>query len=985
MKTNLYTFLFFVFSGIFTAASQEIDASWQTKATAYIHQQEYAFYADHTNIFHTVNASNHISCTITAGGYSVSHQQATADEHWQVDFCLKSIGRTNASYFFTKPVSVEQQTNNLVYRYEFADVEYLNNEKGLRQNFILKEKPGGDGLLKVKIKLSSTLQPRLVNNSKLVLIDRKKAGDKKLSYEDLKVWDADKKQLVASMELDAERNILSLVINDKNAVYPITIDPLNKTSEWTTSADGIAPALLTNLQLQAEALYGYAVAGLGDINNDGYDDVAISAPGMANVIAGAGNLLSVGAVFIYLGSPSGLSAAPSKILQPNTAVAGALFGFSMDAGDVTGDNIPDIIISAPMDSYNTTAIGLLGDVNVNVTAGKVYVYRSEDLFSAPNPSPFLQLRLQGSHHFSTGVLGLFNNTSVNALFGFSVAVTDDLNSDNKKDIVIGAPAYIGTDLLSVKNGAAFVYYSDNLSTISPVELSVPTPSILGLVSLPLGNLNGLLYGFSVDGAGDYNNDGHPDIVVGAPAGADLSSLGGIFTGQTLGGSAYVYYSNGSSISPAIGASLQGSPSGLLSNTANLFGYKVKGVRNSSGARNGSILISAPSGNVLSNVIGGLRVKAGQVHVFRKKTGSFASPVLSDQALSSPRSSSIVSILAGKTLDLSLLYGAGMDNVRDLNCDGYADIMIGEPLSTTVPMIGANITGGAAYVYMGKADGTYQPAPLWSLYPEVSPLLGINATSLVGFSVAGIGYVKGSSEKPRIAAGGPSNALDFGTGFLNLGNTVGVLNSFVMDNNGLGKAYEFNPDLCNFVTLPVNLVQFGGYAVDKTVQLNWKSLSEDNLAYYELQRSTDNTHFETISLVFAKGGQVNEYAYPDKLPSQGANYYRLKMVNDDSKFSYSGSVLVKFTERLQGTIMAIPNPVRSEFKIQLTGMEKGMYQLKLFNSAGLLMQTSYITVTQQQQTAVMPPVTNYANGMYWLNLYDVSGKKVNEIKVVLHMD
>ncbi|MEI9808836.1 MAG: integrin alpha [Bacteroidota bacterium] len=265
-------------------------------------------------------------------------------------------------------------------------------------------------------------------------------------------------------------------------------------------------------------------------------------------------------------------------MQPTTALSGALFGFSIDAGDITGDSIPDIIISAPMDSYQTSAVGLLGDVNVDITAGKVYVYRSEDLFSSANPAPFLQLRLQGSNYFSTGVLGLLNNTSVKALFGFSIAVTDDLNGDNKKDIVIGAPAYVGISLLAAQSGAAFVYYSDNLSTTTPVKLNVPTPSILGLITLPLANLNGLLYGFSVDGAGDYNNDGHPDVVVGAPAGVDLSSLGGIFSGQILGGSAYVYYSNGTSISPSIGASLQASPSGLLSNAANLFGYKVKGTR-----------------------------------------------------------------------------------------------------------------------------------------------------------------------------------------------------------------------------------------------------------------------------------------------------------------------------------------------------------------------------------------------------------------------
>jgi hypothetical protein len=117
-----------------------------------------------------------------------------------------------------------------------------------------------------------------------------------------------------------------------------------------------------------------------------------------------------------------------KTLQPSTAVAGALFGLSVDAGDVNGDGINDIIVGAPLDSYQTTATGLPGPVSVNVKAGKVYVYPGGNL-AASNPTNFIEIKLQGANFFSTGVLGLMNNISVNALFGFSVAATKDLDGD----------------------------------------------------------------------------------------------------------------------------------------------------------------------------------------------------------------------------------------------------------------------------------------------------------------------------------------------------------------------------------------------------------------------------------------------------------------------------------------------------------------------------------------------------------------------------
>lgn len=765
--------------------------------------------------------------------------------------------------------------------------------------------------------------------------------------------------------------------------FSFSQNSLNKAPEWTTSADGILPGLLHNLQLQATTLYGYSAASLGDINNDGYDDVAVSAPGMANVITGSGNLLHVGAVFIYLGSASGLSTTPAKILQPSTAEAGALFGLSIDAGDVTGDNIPDIIVGAPLDSYQTTAAGLLGDVNVTVSTGKVYVYRSEDLFGSANPSPFLELRLQGHDFFSTGVLGLLNNITVKGLFGYSVAVTDDLNGDNKKDIVIGAPAYVGTAALSVQSGAAFVYYSNNLSTTSPVQLNVPTPSLLGLVSLPVANLNGLLFGFSVDGAGDYNNDGNPDIVVGAPAGINLSSLGGIFSGQVLGGSALVYYGDGTKVSSSIGATLQASSSGLLGNAANLFGYKVKGVRNSSGQHNGNILVSSPAGNVLSNLVSGLKLKAGSVNVFVKKTAAFSSPVAPNQSLSSPRSSSVLSLLTGQSLDVSLLYGAALDNARDINCDNFSDIIVGEPLSTNVPLVGANVTGGAAYVYRGRADGTYETVPTWSVYPEVSPMLGVNATSLVGYSVVGGSYSKGASDKPRVMAGGPANALDFGSGLLNIGNTVGTLYDFTFDNNGLGKAFGFATNLCAYTTLPLKLVSFSGTRNDQSAVLTWQSQFEQNFDRYELERSTNKNDYSTIAIIFAKNAAIADYACTDKRPATGANYYRLKMVDTDGKVSFSSTVLIRF-DQAGGVMTIAPNPVRNDYKILFDQVKPGTYYLRLTNGTGQVLQTKAVALSQVQQLIGMS-AANLSSGIYYLNLFDKEGKKLVETKLVVYKD
>ena len=958
-----------------------VDKNWYAQTIASLDKMKYAFTGAKDNkSFSVTNPVNNLSFTITEKGYTVTGVQKNAPTiKWNASFLLKGFGRNNIYNVAGANFAIVKKEAALTYQSPAMNVQYINSEEGLRQNFIIKEKPAGNGNLQIGLAIQSSLTALTLSNNRIALHTKGNIKDIQMVYDGLKVWDAKMNSVKATMQVDPSTNIITISAEDENAVYPLTVDPLNRTPEWSTSADGVLTDLI-NLQLQVQTTYGYTVAGLGDINGDGYDDVAVSAPTMADVWSGTGSLTGVGAVFIYLGSPTGLKNTPDKILQPTTALNGALFGYSVDAGDITGDGKNDIVIGAPLDTYQTTASSLLGNTNVNVKAGKVYVYRSEDLFTAPNPSPFLQIKLQGDNYFHKGLTAALGNTTLNPLFGFSVAVTKDLNGDNKADILIGAPAFVGVDILSVQNGAAFIYYSNNLATPTPAQLNPPSMSLLGITGLLPINTEGLLFGYSIDGAGDFNKDGFPDVVVGAPAGVDLSSLGGLFSGQVLGGSAYVFYGTGSSVNTTTTVKLQASPSGLLSNAANLFGFKVKGVENAFGIKTGNILVGAPNGDVISN-LGTLKVKAGEVLLFKQKTPGASGTFTSDQSLSSPRSSSILSVLAGTTTNVSLLYGASIDNMLDVNCDNIGDIIIGEPLSTAVPLLGVDALGGAAYVYLGKADGTYNSTPIWDLYTDVSSGLGVNATSLLGYSVAGAGHTKGASGGVRSLVGGPTNALDFGVGLLNLNNTIATTLDFAIDNNGLGKSYSFAFTNCN-ITLPVSLISFKAQALNNTVPVNWVAITETDFSHYELERSIDGMHFETIAIVFAKNQQRNDYAYTDKHPYTGVNYYRLKLVDNDKKFTYSSVAAVRFDENITADVLVAPNPVAQDINIKMTGLAKGVYKAEVMNAAGQIFITKSLQVTQFSQTETLERKSAMSAGIYWLNIYDNTNRKITSIRILV---
>lgn len=969
------------------------NANWYAQITDHIQQLENKFYpSTQQKHFRVANSTNRLAFDISPKGYTVQQVQEQYQEvGWKMHFDILGAYRKKSFWTPGSYCTPHTDQNMLRYSYNNIEVQYTNNNAGLRQNFIIQQKPSGKGKIKIRIAINGNLDPVLKNN-RLEFQTKDSLRQTVFLYEDLKVWDNQYKPLPATMQLKG--NILTLEVDDSGAEYPVTIDPINKAADWKTNTNGLLAGLgLTGPQILS-SLYGYAVCGVGDVNNDGYGDVAVSAPGLIGVLNG-NSLASVGAVFVYYGTPAGLAETPAKTLQPNTAVAGALFGLSIDAGDVTGDGINDIVVGAPLDHLELS-LGLLG--NIDGTVGKVYVFPGGTQ-AATNPTNFLTLNMNASH--VTGI-----SIKTNALFGFSVAVTEDLNNDGKQDIIVGTPAFVKVDLilLSTTTGGAFVFLTDknsnNFSSI--VQLDPPTFNLLG-INLPLlSGISGLMFGFSVDGVGDFNNDGAPDVVVGAPAGVNISSLTNILNGQILGGTAYVYYgkTNKTGINSSIGTRLEASSTGLLSNAANFFGMKVKGMRGIDGKRNGNIVVGAPLGGLLANALS-LNIKTGNVHLFKQKASGFtASLVNADQVLESPRPSSLLQGLFSGTLQLSLLFGTAIDNAFDMNGDGYADIVVGEPLSSGVnlSLLQTNLVGGSTYVYYGNANGTFNTTPGFEVSATYGDeFLSVNATALFGYSVTAVqkitdparaaltaGKAAPLSSVPngssRLVIGSPLSALDFSSSLLNLNSTLGTTLDFAAGSNGLGKAYSFDP---LSTTLPVSIVSIKAALKNTAVEVSWEVREELNLNFYEVEKSADGANWTNIGMVFPWDNQQvsNNYRFSDKQPFDGMNFYRLRIVDKDGSFKYSSIVAAK-TGALSNSIISIaPNPVKGNIRAIFSGLPKGSYVAELRNIAGQLHLMKNINIQQADQIEFFER-GHAAPGIYWLTVYDRHHQKIGTSRVIV---
>lgn len=209
--------------------------------------------------------------------------------------------------------------------------------------------------------------------------------------------------------------------------------------------------------------FGKAVAVVGDIDNDNFDDVIVGAPLLTVSFS------SEGGVFLYRGSASGLSETPSA-WAPTGGAASVQFGASVaGAGDVNNDGYADVIVGAPFGASGQSTEGL----------AYVYLGSASGLEASPQ---VLQVN------------------QIAANFGWSVASAGDVNKDNYDDVIVGAKEY---DVDQTNEGAAFIFYG------SPTGID-PT------IGPPLhGDRQNADYGVSVSSAGDYNGDGYDDIVVGA--------------------------------------------------------------------------------------------------------------------------------------------------------------------------------------------------------------------------------------------------------------------------------------------------------------------------------------------------------------------------------------------------------------------------------------------------------------------------------------
>jgi FG-GAP repeat/Dockerin type I domain len=389
----------------------------------------------------------------------------------------------------------------------------------------------------------------------------------------------------------------------------------------------------TNMFFTGEEMgdnFGWSVSGAGDVDNDGYADLIV---GDWRYDAGG---LDAGRAYVYSGR--------TKLLMHTfmDSAPGDRLGFSVSgAGDVNTDGYADLVVGAPM--YSGTG---------GNWSGRAYIYSGK-----------------------TGtLLHTFDGEGRGDHFGASVSGAGDVNNDGYADLIIGAPDNSAGGIVAV--GRAYVYSG---------KTGAKLHTFTGDAALDW-------LGFSVSGAGDVNNDGFADLIVGEPgndaAGADAGRVY-VYSGQT-------------------GEKLHTFTDGAAGYKT---GWSVSGAGDIDHDGFADLFVGEPGNN------------EGRAYVYSGQMGWMLYAFTGDEPGDK--------------------FGHSVSGVGDVNYDGYADLIVGAYFYDADG--GIVNAAGRAYIYSGLT---------WEL---LYTFTGEKEGDFFGYSVSGAGDVSGDGYADVIVGAYQNNA------------------------------------------------------------------------------------------------------------------------------------------------------------------------------------------------------------------------------------
>ncbi len=467
--------------------------------------------------------------------------------------------------------------------------------------------------------------------------------------------------------------------------------------------------------------FGWSICG-ADVNGDGINDLIVGAP----MYSPTPDQYNCGAIFVYLGGTD-MDTLPDYIIYGE--YPRDQFGISVaSAGDFNGDGYEDIIVGA----------------NVTRDIGRAYIFLGGPEFGG---EPFV----------------VFDGEEIVDNYGYSVSGAGDINQDGYDDVIVGA---LYNDARGDRTGRAYLYFGR--------EIPIRTPDLIftGPESL-------MDFGCYISSPFDYNGDGAPDILIGAPE-------AGMY--WMAPGEALIFF-GGTMLDTISDIRREGE------NPMDFYGGVVTGIGRFNADRFDDFAVGAYNNSIIDS-------SAGRVYIYLGGETISTTPYL---------------ILNGHTKGEG--FGNMVASTNDFDGNGFDDLAV----SGNYNILSGDTTG-MVFIY----SGGFMPDTIFDYYAT-----GENKNDRFGWFIAPLGDINGDS-LPDIAIGANGYENEKGKVYLYLGfrslvpPEVRIIEPFngarTSCEDQVVKVYLFDPQGIDTSSIRINLNGIDYFCDSHTITINDTVLS-----------------------------------------------------------------------------------------------------------------------------------------------------------------
>jgi len=182
-----------------------------------------------------------------------------------------------------------------------------------------------------------------------------------------------------------------------------------------------------------------------------------------------------------------------------------------------------------------------------------------------------------------------------------------------------------------------------------------------------------------------------------------------------------------------------------------------------------------------------------------------------------------------------------------------------------------------------------------------------------------------------------------------------------------------------IILAKDFLEFRASLLDGVARLDWSVLNNDEVNYFEVERSLDGINYTSIARV--EQGSGSTYTYNDRLPDPHRDtYYRIRQWKRSGYNVYSEIRKLSLKDPNAKGVLLFPNPANDHIQVQLYANNNEMMKVKLFDFSGKLVSEFNKQVRKGYNSFTISDLEQYPRGLY--QLVFVAGQQTYNEKLML---